>query len=82
MYTSNNFIDFPGRKFKIVQTIPYSKKEMKKLGITKANITIRNFSDSVAGIRNKYKIKDGGEIYLFFTKNIDDEFIVLKCEKA
>tara|TARA_R110002051_G_scaffold87812_3_gene154690 strand:+ start:3418 stop:4596 length:1179 start_codon:yes stop_codon:yes gene_type:complete len=82
LYTSNNFIDFPGRKFKIVQTIPYSKKEMKKLGITKANITIRNFSDSVAGIRNKYKIKDGGEIYLFFTKNIDDEFIVLKCEKA
>tara|TARA_R110000868_G_scaffold45201_2_gene150230 strand:- start:525 stop:1703 length:1179 start_codon:yes stop_codon:yes gene_type:complete len=82
LYTSNDFKDFPGRKFKIVQTIPYSKKEMKKLGISKANITTRNFLDSVAVIRNKYKIKDGGEIYLFFTKNIEDEFIVLKCEKA
>ncbi len=51
------------------------------MGLTKANITTRNFPISVAELRKKHKIKDGGNRYLFFTKSIDDSLLVLDCEK-
>jgi hypothetical protein len=47
----------------------------------KANITVRNFPLSVAEIRKKYKIKDGGDDYLFFTTNPNGEKIVVQCRK-
>ncbi len=82
LYTSDNEILFPGRVFKILQQTAYHPKKLKKnLQIEKANITTRNFPDSVATIRKKTKIKDGGILYLFFTTNIHDEKIVLTCEK-
>ncbi|WP_338039367.1 THUMP-like domain-containing protein [Maribacter litopenaei] len=43
LYTSNELVPFPGRVFKIDRTIPYSKKNIKQLGMKKANITTRNF---------------------------------------
>lgn len=81
LYTSSEFIDFPGRIFKITAVIPFNKKEIQKLKITKANITTRNFPDTVASLRKKFKIKDGGDLYLFFTKNREDKYIVIGCEK-
>ncbi|WP_313795040.1 class I SAM-dependent methyltransferase [Flagellimonas zhangzhouensis] len=82
LYTSVEKIDFPGRTFKIEQVLPYSKKTIKSLGLTKANITTRNFPMTVADIRKKFKIKDGGDHYLFFTKNIDDSLLILSCKKV
>ncbi|RSK38570.1 class I SAM-dependent methyltransferase [Mangrovimonas spongiae] len=82
LYTSNSLINFPGRCFKIRYTLPYNKKALKKENITKANITTRNFPESVQQIRKKFNIKDGGELYLFFTTNINDERIVVICEKT
>lgn len=82
LYTSDILIDFPGRRFKIESVTPYNKKELQKLRIQKANITTRNFPDSVATIRKNYKIKDGGEIYLFFTTSLEDKLIVINCSKA
>lgn len=79
LYTSEELIDFPGRRFKIEKVLPYNKKEMRGLGIKKANISIRNFKESVATLRKKWKINDGGDIYLFFTTNQLDEQIVLVC---
>ena len=79
LYTSEELIDFPGRRFKIERVLPYNKKEMRNLGIKKANISIRNFKESVATLRKKWKIKDGGDIYLFFTTNQLDEQVVLVC---
>jgi hypothetical protein len=82
LYTSDNLIDFPGRIFEIIQTIPYSKNEMKNvLQGTKANITTRNFPDSVETIRKKWKINDGGNVYCFFTTDKNDNKIVLLCKK-
>ncbi|WP_062055642.1 THUMP-like domain-containing protein [Aquimarina longa] len=82
LYTSDHEIDFPGRKFKIVAIYPYQKKKLMKMGITKANITTRNFSESVAMIRKKLKIKDGGDQYLFFTTDCNNKKQVLFCEKV
>ncbi len=82
LYTNNVLIEFPGRAFKIETTIPYNKKNLKKLGIEKANITTRNFQETVLQIRKRFNIKDGGQQYLFFTTNINNQKIVLICSKA
>lgn len=82
LYTSNNINDFPGRVFEMHQNIPYQKKELKiNLENTKANITTRNFTDSVDTIRKKWKIKDGGNQYCFFTTDVNNNKIVLICTK-
>ncbi|MCK7590894.1 class I SAM-dependent methyltransferase [Subsaxibacter sp. CAU 1640] len=82
LYTSNEFMSFPGRSFIIVTLIPYNKKEIKSMAIKKANITTRNFPESVQKIRNTTKIKDGGDTYLFFTTNLKNEKIVIVCTKV
>lgn len=81
LYTSNELIDFPGRCFKIEQVIPYNKKEIKFLENTKCNITTRNFPLKVEEIRKKHKIKDGGDIYAFFTTDLNNDKIVVLCKK-
>lgn len=81
LYTSLEVIEFPGRAFKIDKILPYNKKQFKKSGINKANITTRNFPDSVENIRKKLSIKDGGDIYIFATTNFEDEKILIICSK-
>ena len=83
LYTSTELIKFPGRAFKIIKQITYNKNTIKNaLGKSKANITTRNFPESVSQLKKKFNIKDGGDIYVFFTTNIDDEKIVIVCKKA
>jgi len=81
LYTSEALRNFPGRRFMIEAVLPYSKKELKKQGIEKANITTRNFPESVADIRKKHKINDGGDVYLFFTTIYPSKKVVLICSK-
>lgn len=82
LYTSNVLIDFPGRCFKIETILPYNKKTIKNLGINKANITTRNFPETVEQLRKKLNIKDGGNDYLFFTTNLEDGKIVILASKV
>ena len=42
-----------------------------------ANITIRNFTETVENIRKKWKIKDGGNRYCFFTTNLNNDFMFI-----
>ncbi|TYA58896.1 class I SAM-dependent methyltransferase [Formosa maritima] len=81
LYTSNSIIEFPGRIFKIEDILPYNKKVFKDREITKANITTRNFPDSVNIIRKKLGIKDGGNKYIFATTNLENQKILLCCKK-
>lgn len=82
LYTSTQLISFPGRIFEIKQTFPYHKTHMKSfLENKQANITTRNFPDTVESIRKKWKIKDGGNVYCFFTTDENNEKIVLICSK-
>ncbi|MBU0474407.1 MAG: class I SAM-dependent methyltransferase [Bacteroidetes bacterium] len=85
--TSSELIkDFPGRSFKITQWIKFNELEIKKYlkqnGIIKANITRRDFRLSVDEIRKRLKLKDGGNIYLFFTSDINKKGIMIVCEKV
>ena len=83
LYTSKELVEnFPGRIFKINNIYPYNKKKVTKFIKTeKANITTRNFPKTVAQIRLETKIKDGGDTYLFFTKNLNNELIIIACSK-
>lgn len=82
LYTSNELLDFPGRIFEIQNTLEYNKANMKSfLENQKANITTRNFPETVENIRKKWKIKDGGNLYCFFTTDMNNCKIVVLCEK-
>jgi 16S rRNA G966 N2-methylase RsmD len=84
LYTSETLIrDFPGRLFRRLATCRYQKKEL--LGHVpdkKANITVRNFPDSVAQIRARTGLKDGGDRYLLATTDLNQKPIILVCEKV
>lgn len=83
LYTNDDLIYFPGRRFKITHVLSYNKKELKKLiPSQKANITTRNFPETVKQIRKKIGFKDGGNNFLFFTTNMDNKHIVLVCDKV
>ena len=82
LYTSTELINFPGRVFKILIISDYSKKSVKDLNLKKANITTRNFPDSVEQVRKKLGFKDGGEHYIFCTTNLDEKFCLILCSKT
>jgi len=83
LFTSETYLDFPGRRFKIEEVLKYDKKALKKLiPNQKANFTIRNFPKTVAQLRKETKIKDGGSTYVFFTKNKKNKLICIVCSKV
>lgn len=83
LYTSEELINFPGRSFVIEEIIPFNKQNAKAhLSNIKANITVRNFPLKVEEIRKKWKIKDGGDKYIFFTTNLKNEKIIIICCKT
>lgn len=75
---------FPGRSFRIIAISSFNKKELKRHlpGITKANIATRNFPLSVAELRKRLKLKDGGETYIFATTLSDESHVLVITEKA
>ena len=75
---------FPGRSFRIIAVSSFNKKELKRhlSGITKANFATRNFPLSVAELRKRLKLKDGGETYIFATTLSDESHVLMITEKA
>ncbi len=80
LFLSPQFIpDFPGRKFQIEKVTSMNKKELKHIigGLTKANITVRNFPLSVAELRKRLKLADGGDTYIFATTLGEKDHVLL-----
>ena len=75
--------DFPGRIFRITAVTTMNKRDLKRaLGsLTQANIATRNFPLSVAELRRRLKLKDGGETYIFATTQTDGTRILIVCRK-
>lgn len=74
---------FPGRSFRIIAISSVNKKELKRhlSGITKANIATRNFPLTVAELRKRLKLKDGGETYIFATTLSNESHVLMITEK-
>lgn len=84
LFTSSEHLkEFPGRSFIVEGVSRFSKGEIKSLlnGIKKANITIRNFPDTVQGLRKRLKIGEGGDTYIFATTLYNGEKVLIKCRK-
>lgn len=84
LYTSEYFIpDFPGRCFKVKAVCGFGKKELKTLlgSLEKANLTVRNFPATVAELRKRLKLKEGGDDYLFATTLASGEKVLVHCLK-
>lgn len=75
--------DFPGRSFVVERVTTMNKGELRKalVGIEKANIATRNFPLTVAELRKRLKIKDGGDVYIFATTTTEGEHLLLISRK-
>jgi hypothetical protein len=75
--------DFPGRGFQISAVSSMNKKELKQslAGISQANIAVRNFPMSVQQLRQKLKLKEGGNVYIFATTAQDGAHQLYICRK-
>lgn len=84
LYTSGMFIDsFPGRSFVVDKVVGFSKSDIKEIqSLGKANITVRNFPDTVQMLRKKLKLADGGDTYLFATTVANGDKVLAVCRKA
>ena len=84
IYTADRLIEnFPGRIFEVARVFGFSKADIKQLqALKKANITVRNFPESVQTLRKKLKLNDGGENYLFATTLSGERKILVHCRKA
>ncbi len=83
LFTSDQLMEFPGRRFLIKEKLTFNKKQIRKaFGGSKAHISTRNFPLNVASLRRELKIKDGGDTYLFFTTLSREERAVLVCQKV
>ena len=74
---------FPGRQFLIEKRTSMNKRELKATlaDVNQANITVRNFPMSVAELRKRLKLKEGGDVYIFATTISDEGHQLLVCRK-
>ncbi|WP_289147583.1 SAM-dependent methyltransferase [uncultured Bacteroides sp.] len=85
LYTSDTFIEnFPGRIFRIVNQCSFNRKEAKEslADLKKANVTVRNFPATVAELRKRLHLTEGGDTYLFASTLNDGRKVIIRCEKV
>ncbi|MDR3651880.1 MAG: SAM-dependent methyltransferase [Paludibacter sp.] len=85
LYTSTKLLlQFPGRIFEVKKMWGNSKNELKELTekTPKANISTRNYPQTVDELRKKLKIKEGGDIYLFACTLVNEKKVILECKKC
>ena len=81
--SDKEILGFPGRQFLIEKRTSMNKRELKAAlaDVDQANITVRNFPMSVAELRKRLKLKEGGDVYIFATTISDEGHQLLVCRK-
>ena len=74
---------FPGRQFAIDAVSSMSKQDLKTrlAGIRQANIAVRNFPLTVAELRRRLKLSEGGSKYIFATTLANGNRVLLICQR-
>ena len=83
LFASDQVIeDFPGRKFRVTAVTSMNKQELKQAlkDIRQANIAVRNFPMSVADLRKRLKISEGGNDYIFATTLTEGKKVLIICQ--
>jgi len=82
LFTHHDHIDFPGKCYQIVQTIPYKKKELNEtIYGTAAHVVTRNFPENVVQLRKKWRLGESETNSLFFVKDNHEQLCVIKAKK-
>lgn len=84
LYTSDHLCtSFPGRTFRIEAISGFGKKELRQAlqGLSRANLTVRNFPATVADLRKRLRLQEGGDIYLFATTLNNGQHALIRCRK-
>ena len=85
LFVSANYVnDFPGRSFQIDAVTSMNKRELKEKlqGLKQANIAVRNFPLTVAELRKRLKLSEGGSVYIFATTLASGNRVLILCRKA
>ena len=85
LFLSDREIDgFPGRAFAIDAVTTMNKRQLRQTlsGMKQANIAVRNFPLSVAELRKRLKLSDGGDTYIFATTTSDGDHILMLTHKT
>ena len=85
LFLSDHEIDgFPGRYFAIDAVTTMNKRQLRQTlsGMKQANIAVRNFPLSVAELRKRLKLSDGGDTYIFATTTSDGDHILMLTHKT
>lgn len=83
LFASDQVIaDFPGRKFRVTDVTSMNKQELKQAlkDIRQANIAVRNFPMSVADLRKRLKLSEGGNDYIFATTLTEGKKVLIICQ--
>ena len=75
---------FPGRTFVIDAVTTMNKRQLRQTlsGMKQANIAVRNFPLSVAELRKRLKLNDGGDTYIFATTTSEGDHILMLTHKT
>ncbi len=85
LYYGDSYIaEFPGRKFRIDDVVPFSGKTVKAIGkqSRQLNVATRNFRLSADELKKRLKVRDGGDCYLFATTLADASAVLIFTRKA
>ena len=85
LFLSDHEIDgFPGRSFAIDAVTTMNKRQLRQTlsGMKQANIAVRNFPLSVAELRKRLKLNDGGDTYIFATTTFEGDHILMLTHKT
>lgn len=83
LYTSQDPVtNFPGRAFEVVGICkPDINEILHYIKDNKANLTLRNFPAKIHDLRKKWRLKEGGDFYLFATTLFDNKKIIIVAKK-
>lgn len=85
LYTADHAVDgFPGRRFRVRTVSSFAKRDVRRLlaETDRANLAVRNFPGTVAELRKRFKLRDGGTQYWFATTLADRSHVLIATEKC
>ncbi len=83
LYTASNLVaGFPGRTFTLLTTCKPDRRALRTLlPDGQANLTVRNFPQTVAELRKRLDLREGGNYYIFATTLLNGDKQLLLCQK-
>ncbi len=71
--------DFPGRVFSVQNVTTMGKRELREAlrGVERANVAVRNFPMAAEQLRQRLRLKDGGDTYVFGTTTASGRHVLI-----